>query len=34
MKYVMWQVILQGEHDDEVVGWVKPRLNGEEAAIA
>lgn len=34
MKYKTQQVILQGKHGSEVVGWVRPRLSeGEEAAI-
>ena len=32
IKYEMQKVTLGGEHGGEVVGWVRPRLSGEEEA--
>lgn len=32
MEHKMRPATLRGEHGDEVVGWVRPRLSGEEEA--
>ena len=32
MEHKMQQAAFKGKHDGEVVGWVRPRLSGEEEA--